>query len=162
MGFLSSGIFWAAIGAMIATTLACVGSAKGVGMASEAASGVVAEDPSKFGKMIVLQLLPGTQGLYGFVVTIMIFLNVGFLGGSGDITFVQGILYFAASLPVAFGGLFSAIAQGRAAVSGVSMVAKRPEESSKAIVSTTLVEFYALLSFIISFLAVFAIPNLGK
>ena len=49
MSILHSGIFWAAIGAALATALACIGSAKGVGMASEAASGVVAEDPSKFG-----------------------------------------------------------------------------------------------------------------
>lgn len=161
MEILTSGIFWAALGAALATTLACIGSAKGVGMASEAASGVVAEDPSKFGKMIVLQLLPGTQGLYGFVITVMIFLNIGILGGSADISLNQGLLYFASSLPIAFGGFFSALAQGRAAVSGVSLVAKRPEESSKAIVSTTLVEFYALLSFLISFLCVFAVSAIN-
>ena len=160
MTFLSSGIFWAMLGAGIATALACIGSAKGVGMASEAAAGVVAEDPSKFGKMIVLQLLPGTQGLYGFVITILILLQVGILGGSADITLNQGLIYFASSLPVALGGLFSANAQGRAAVGGISLVAKRPDESSKAIVSTTLVEFYALLSFLISFLAVFAVAGL--
>jgi V/A-type H+-transporting ATPase subunit K len=161
MEILTSGIFWASIGAALATLLACIGSAKGVGMASEAASGVVAEDPSKFGKMIVLQLLPGTQGLYGFVVTIIILMKIGILGGSADVTLNQGLLYFASSLPVAFGGFFSAISQGRAAVSGISLVAKRPEELSKAIVSTTLVEFYALLSFLISFLSVFAVSGLN-
>ena len=110
--------------------------------------------------MIVLQLLPGTQGLYGFVVTVMIFLNTGIIGGNYDISLTQGLLYFAASLPVAFGGLLSAIAQGRAAAAGISIVAKRPEESSKAIVSTTLVEFYALLSFLISILAVLPISGM--
>lgn len=160
MEFLTNGIFWTALGAAISVILSCIGSAKGVGMASEAASGVVAEDPSKFGKMIVLQLLPGTQGLYGFVITIMIMLNSGLLGGTPNVTLVQGALYFAAALPIAFGGLLSAIAQGRAAVSGISLVAKRPDESSKAIVSTTLVEFYAILSFLISILVVFAIPNI--
>lgn len=57
-------------------------------------------------------------------------------------------MYLAAALPVAIGGLSSAIFQGRTAVAGISIVAKRPSESSKAIISTTLVEFYALLSFI--------------
>lgn len=150
----ANGAFWAILGAALATALACIGSAKGVGIASEAASGVVAEDPSKFGKMIVLQLLPGTQGLYGFVVTIMIFLQIGVFGTLAEITLTQGLLYFAASLPIALGGLFSAIAQGRAAAAGVSIVAKNPSQSSKAIVSTTLVEFYALISFLISFLTV--------
>lgn len=148
------------LGAAVATLFACIGSAKGVGLASEAASGVVAEDPSKYGKLIVLQLLPGTQGLYGFVVTVMIFLGTNVFGGGTDVSVYQGLLYLAASLPVAFGGLFSGIAQGRAAVAGISIVAKRPSESSKAIVSTTFVEFYALLSFIVSFLAVMNIANL--
>ena len=154
MELFSNGAFWAILGAALATALACIGSAKGVGIASEAASGVVAEDPTKFGKMIVLQLLPGTQGLYGFVITIMIFLQIGVFGNIADITLIQGLLYFAASLPIALGGLFSAIAQGRAAAAGVSIVAKNPSQSSKAIVSTTLVEFYALISFLISFLTV--------
>lgn len=155
-----SGMFWAMLGASFATLFACIGSAKGVGLASEAASGVVAEDPSKFGKMIVLQLLPGTQGLYGFVVTVLIFVFTGVLGTPVDVSLTQGLLYFAASLPIAFGGLFSAIAQGRAAAAGISIVAKRPEESSKAIVSTTLVEFYALLSFLISILSILPIQNM--
>ncbi|MGN0172996.1 MAG: V-type ATP synthase subunit K [Acutalibacteraceae bacterium] len=160
MELLNSGLFWAILGGAFATLFACIGSAKGVGLASEAAAGVVAEDPSKFGKMIVLQLLPGTQGLYGFVVTVLIFVFTGILGTPADVTLQQGLLYFAASLPVAFGGLFSGIAQGRAAAAGVSIVAKRPEESSKAIVSTTLVEFYALLSFLISILAILPIQNI--
>lgn len=150
----TSGAFWAILGSAIATALACIGSAKGVGIASEAASGVVAEDPSKFGKMLVLQLLPGTQGLYGFVITIMIFLNIGVFGAIKDVTLLQGFLYFAASLPIALGGLFSGIAQGRAAASSISIVAKNPSQFSKAIVSTSLVEFYALISFLVSFLSV--------
>lgn len=89
----------------------------------------------------------------------MILLNVGVLGGSPDISTEKGLMYFAAALPVAFGGL-SAIFQGRAAAAGISIVAKRPSESSKAIISTTLVEFYALLSFIVSFLVVVAIPGI--
>ncbi|MGN0113996.1 MAG: permease, partial [Acutalibacteraceae bacterium] len=58
------------------------------------------------------------------------------------------------SLPIALGGLFSAIAQGRAAASSISIVAKNPTQFSKAIVSTSLVEFYALISFLVSFLSV--------
>ena len=161
MELFSSGLFWGLLGAAFAALFACIGSAKGVGLASEAAAGVVAEDPSKFSKMLVLQLLPGTQGLYGVVVTILIFLNIGVLGGNSDISLTQGLLYFCAALPVGFGGLFSGIAQGRAAAAGAAVVAKRPDEASKAIISTTLVEFYALLSFIVSFLSVISIPNLG-
>ncbi len=144
----------ALLGAALATIFAGIGSAKGVGMATEAGMGVLSEDPSKFGKMLVLELLPGTQGLYGFIVSFMMLLNIGILGGSMDLSLEKGILYLAAALPIAIGGLISGIAQGRAAVAGISLVAKREQEFSKAMVSTTLVEIYALLAFLVSLLSV--------
>ena len=57
-----NGIFLAILGAAIATVLAGIGSAKGVGSAAQTAMGVLSEDSSMFGKMLVLTLLPGTQG----------------------------------------------------------------------------------------------------
>ena len=155
------GMFFALTGAVLAVTLACVGSAKGVGIASEAAAAVIIDDPSKFAKLLILQLLPGTQGLYGLVVAVMILLKIGVLGGSANITLLAGLLYLVAGLPVGIGGLISAIAQARVAVTGITIVAKKPSESSKAIISATLVEFYALLSFISSFLMVMNIEKLG-
>lgn len=151
---MNLGMFFAILGAALAVGLAGMGSSKGVGIASEAASGVVANDPSKFGKMLVLQLLPGTQGLYGLIIAIMVMLNIGILGGEpiGDVG--AGLSYFAACLPIALGGYFSGKAQGRVCAAGCSLTAKRPEESSKAIVSASLIELYALLGFIVSFLMV--------
>jgi len=154
-------MFFALTGAVLAVTLACVGSAKGVGIASEAAAAVIIDDPSKFAKLLILQLLPGTQGLYGLVVAVMILLKIGVLGGSPNISLLAGLLYLVAGLPVGIGGLISAIAQARVAVTGITIVAKKPSESSKAIISATLVEFYALLSFISSFLMVMNIEKLG-
>ena len=156
-----TGVILALAGAALATILAGIGSAKGVGMATEAGMGVLAEDPSKFGKMLVLELLPGTQGLYGFIVSFMVMLNIGILGDKVEVTMTQGWLYLAACLPIALGGLFSAMAQGRAATAGVALVAKRPTEFSKAMVSTTLVEIYALLAFLVSLLSVLAVSRLG-
>ncbi len=151
---MTLGTALALLGAALATICAGIGSARGVGMATEAGMGVLSEDPSKFGKMLVLELLPGTQGLYGFIVSFMILLNIGILGGSMDISTFKGAMYLAASLPIAVGGLVSGIAQGRAAVAGIGLVAKREQEFSKAMVSTTLVEIYALLAFLISLLSV--------
>lgn len=150
------GLFFALAGSAIAVILAGIGSAKGVGMVAEASAGVVVEDASKFTKLLILQVLPGTQGLYGFVVSIMILLNL-----NAEMSFLTGLLYFIAALPIAFGGLFSALAQARVATSGVNIIAKKPNESGKAITSAALVEFYALLSFIISILAVVNIPGYG-
>ena len=147
-------MFYALLGAAIAVILSGMGSSKGVGIASEAAGGVLADDPSKFGKLLVLQLLPGTQGLYGLIVGVMVLLNTGILGGEVVTETAVGLQYLAACLPIAFGGYFSAGAQGRVCAVGVNLTAKRPEESSKAIVSASLIELYALLGFIVSFLMV--------
>ena len=154
------GIFLALFGAVLAIILPCIGSSKGVGLASESANGLIAVDPNKFGKLLVLQLLPGTQGLYGFIIAIMIILNTGLLKGSVSIKASSGSLYFLASLTIAFGGLFSAIYQGRVCATGVNIIAKQEQSSSKAIVSASLVELYALLCFIISFLIIININKL--
>lgn len=148
------GMVFALLGAAFAVIFAGMGSSKGVGIASEAAGGVLMDDPSKFGKLLVLQLLPGTQGLYGLIVGVMVLLNVGILGGDLVTEWTVGLQYFVACLPIAFGGYFSAISQGRVCAVGVNLTAKRPEESSKAIVSASLIELYALLGFIVSFLVV--------
>lgn len=153
------GSVYALLGVAIAVFLSGMGSAKGVGIASEAASGVVTEDPSKFGKLLVLQLLPGTQGLYGLIIGVMVMLNIGILGGEAVKSTAEGLMYLASCLPIAIGGYFSAACQGKVAVAGCSLVAKKPAEASKAIVSASLVEMYALLAFIVSFLLVI---NVGK
>ena len=47
------GMVYALLGAAIAVILAGMGSAIGVGIAGQAASGVVTEDPSKFAKVLI-------------------------------------------------------------------------------------------------------------
>ena len=73
---MTQGVVLALIGAAIATFLAGIGSAKGVGKATEVGMGVLSENSSMFGKLLVLELLPGTQGLYGFIISFMILINI--------------------------------------------------------------------------------------
>ena len=143
------GFIFGALGVALAVGLSGIGSAKGVGLAGEAVSGLLTEQPEKFGKALILQLLPGTQGLYGFVVGLMIMFSL-----SKDTTLAQGLYYLFASLPIAIAGLFSGIAQGRAAAASVQILAKKPEHNTKGIVLTAMVETYALLGFVISLLLV--------
>lgn len=151
----------ATIGAALAVILSGMGSAKGVGMVGEAGAGVVTEDPSKFGQILVLQLLPGTQGIYGIITAFLILSNIGIIGGAGDpISWQTGLLYFGAAMPIAIVGYFSAILQARVAAAGVSIVAKKPEEMSKAITFSAMVETYAVFALLISLLAVFGIAAL--
>lgn len=145
----NGGLIFAALGVALAVGLSGIGSAKGVGLVGEAASGLVTEEPEKFGKALVLELLPGTQGLYGFVVGLMIM-----FGLSTDTSVTQGLYLLFASLPVGIAGLFSGIAQGKAAASSVAILAKKPEHNTKGIVLTAMVETYALLGFVTSLLLV--------
>ncbi len=150
---LSSGQFLAILGAAIAAGLAGMGSAKGTSLGGQAAAGVISEDPSKFGKLLVLQLLPGTQGLYGFIIAFLILTKAGLLGSGVELTAAQGLQFLAAGIPIGIVGFYSAIYQGKAAAAGVSLVAKKPDELGKAITFAAIVETYALLGLLVSFLA---------
>lgn len=152
MEFLNSigGLAFALFGAGLAAALSGVGSAKGTGIAGEAGAGLLCEDPSKFGKVMILQVLPGTQGLYGLVVWFFAIFRMGLLSGTADLTVAQGMAYFAACMPMALGGLLSAIAQGRVAAGAINVLAKKPDDWAKGMVLCTVVEFYAILSLLAS------------
>ncbi len=158
MSFLESfgGLALALLGSGLAVGLSCVGSAKGTGIAGEAGTGLLSEDPSKSGKVMVLQLLPGTQGLYGMVVWFFALIRMDFMGNAaavaGSMTVQQGLAFFAACMPMAIGGLLSAIAQGRVAAGSINILAKKPDDWSKGLILCGIVEFYAILSLLASML----------
>ncbi len=127
--------------------MAGIGSAIGVAIAGQAASGVVTEEPSRFVPALVLQALPGTQGIYGFVIAFMLLGKLDLIH-----TTAQGWLFLLAALPVFLGGLISAVYQGKVCASAINMIAKRPDELAKGIIFAVVVEFYAILSFLASFL----------
>ena len=141
----NGGIVMATLGAALATLLAGIGSAKGVGIVGEVATGLMSEEPEKFGKSLVLQLLPGTQGLYGFVIGLMV---LGKL--KPEMTLQTGLGILMACLPIAIAGYGSAIAQGRVAASGISLLAKYEEQNTKGIIYSVMVETYALVAFVVS------------
>ena len=151
---MNYGLAIALFGAALATFLPGWGSAKGVGLVGKAASGVVAEDPSKFGQTLLLQALPATQGIYGLLIAFRVLLKVGMVGGSGavEVPFLTGLYIFLACLPIAIVGFFSAFHQGSVAAAGIGVVAKRPEEVSKAMIYAAMVETYAVLALLVSFL----------
>lgn len=155
------GIVFAILGAVSAALFAGMGSAKGVGMGGEAGAGIVTEDPSKFGKVLILQLLPGTQGIYGLLIAFITLSQIGVLGGSSDISLAKGLLYFAACLPMAIVGYTSAIRQARASVASMGILAKKPEQFGKAMIFPAMVETYAILALLISMLAVNGVTGLN-
>lgn len=154
-----SGIVFALLGVAVAVGMAGMGSAWGVGVAGQAAAGVVTEDPSKFAKVLLLQLLPGTQGIYGLLVGFITLSKIGLLGGGAqmDMSITQGLLYFAACLPIGMVGLVSAKFQGQTSAASIGIVAKKPEQFGKAMLFPAMVETYAILALLISILAVSAL-----
>lgn len=154
-GFFSDfgGLAIALLGGGLAAALCCAGSARGTGVAGEAGTGLLSEDPSKFAKVMILQVLPGTQGLYGFVIWFLVLSKIGMLGGGiAEISVEQGLQILGACLPIAIAGGISAPAQGRVAAGSINLLAKKPNDWFKGVMLCAIVEFYAILSLLASFL----------
>lgn len=157
---MTIGTVIALIGASLGTILPGIGSVLGVQMCGKAAAGVTSEKPELFGKLLVLQILPGTQGLYGFLTTFIFMINAGILGGASEafnMSMQTGWAYFVVFLPIAVNGLISAIFQGKVATAGIMMTAKQPDASGKGITMAVLVETYAILSLIVSIIFIFSL-----
>jgi V/A-type H+-transporting ATPase subunit K len=153
------GLTFALVGAALAVFLSGIGSAIGLAAASKAATGVLSEKPERYGTLMLLVLLPSTQGLYGFIVGLMVVMKIGLIAGNpAAVTWPQGLQLLAACLPVAVAGWVSGIQQGRTGAAGILMAAKRPEMAFKAgVIYAAMIELYAILGFLISFLVVKAI-----
>jgi V/A-type H+-transporting ATPase subunit K len=150
---MALGFTLAVFGGALAVVLGGIGSAIGVGLAGQASSGVMSEDPEKFGSYLLLVALPGTQGIYGFLSAFLVILKLGLTTGAlASTTIYQGWQILIACLPVAFAGLVSGIHQGKVCASGVYMVAKQPKDLMKPVIMAALVETYAVLGLLITIL----------
>lgn len=144
------GTFFTALGAAFAVFSSGIGSSRGCGMVGKAAAGIVTEEPEKFGKALILQLLPGTQGLYGFIIGLLIALKL-----SDPLNVSQGAYLLFASLPVGIVGYKSAIYQAEVATAGLQILAKNPSQNTKGIIFAAIVETYAILGFVASIILLF-------
>ena len=155
-----SGFHWALLGAALAALGGGIGSSIGITYVSKIASGILTEDPDKFGPLLPLVAIPGTQGFYGLITAILVVFFFGLITGKGpDLTAAQGLQIFLACLPVVFGTLISAIYQGLTSVGAAGMVAKRSEEAGKALILPALVETYALLSLVVTIILLVSIQR---
>ena len=153
-----SGFHWALLGAASAAIGGGIGSAIGITYINAVASGVLVEDPDKFGPLLPLCAIPGTQGIYGFITAVLVVFFFGIFGGEGSkIAGKVGMQIFFACQPVAWVCCFSAIYQGLSSASAAGMVAKRTEEAGKALILPALVETYAALSLIITIILLLSV-----
>jgi len=135
------------IGIFMAIVLPGIGSAKGGAMIGKAAAALISEQPEKFGQSLVLYMMSASQGLYGFIIGFLIFMNLGLDDG---LTFVIALRCFAAGAIIGFAGLFTAIHQSVAATAGIQILAKKPEHSTKGVIYAAMIETYAIFAFVIS------------
>jgi len=145
------GLILSILGAALAVGFSGIGSSIGVGLAGQAANGVLTEDPDKFGTMLLLVALPGTQGIYGFLTGFLVAIKVGLLTGKIPvISFSQGLSIFFACVPIMLAGWISAIHQGKVCAAGIAVAAKKPEATMKAMIYGVMVETYAVLGLLAS------------
>ena len=152
-----SGVDWALIGGGVAAILGGIGSLIGITIASATVSGIVTEDGEKFGKLLPLAAMPSTQGIYGFIAAVLVLIFFNLLGGESTLTGTQGFAVFLACMPVAFLCMIAAIYQGKTAAAAAGIVARRSEDSGKALIFPALVETYAVLSLIVTVLMLTAL-----
>ena len=148
----------AMVGAALAVALPAIGSAFGMSWVQQAAAGVVSEEPKKFGKTLILQLIPSSAALYGFVVAFLIMLNTSIMGpGYGQ---NEGMMILVVSLPIALVGLFGTLMQAKVCVAGVRMVGKDESLGGRALTMGVFIELFILFALIVSVLSVFGIETL--
>ncbi len=156
--FTSLGTAYALLGAVIAVALAGAGSAIGLQISGTAQAGVLSVNPKLFSKTVVIQVLPATQGIYGMVVAFLAFLNTSIMSGTpADYNVETGMAVLLVCLGIGVGGLVSAIFQGKAAAGWINAISKKSELSGRSLIVVGMIETYALLSFVISLLAVIGI-----
>lgn len=143
------------IGIALCVLLCGIGSALGLYKTGSAAAGVLGENPKKFGKVLVLVLLPATQGIYGFIIGIIA------SGSIGALTMEQGWALFGAVMPMAISGLITGIFQGKSAVNCIYAVGKQDSLGGKLIIYPAMIEFYAILGLIISIMVVPMVTAVG-
>jgi len=146
-------------GAGLAVGLGCSGSGKGIGIASQAAAGVISEKPYLFGQLLVMLALPGTQGFYSFITAIMIFMRTGLIAGQWTASVSTGVGLFFVGVGVGIAEYITAVWQGEASAAGIALVARRAEESGRAILFPAMVETYAVVSLLAGILTIIWITN---
>lgn len=140
------------MGIAVCVLLCGIGSALGLYKTGSSAAGVLGENPKKFGKVLVLVLLPATQGIYGFIIGIIASGNIAALE-----TVEQGWALFGAVLPMAISGLVTGIFQGKSAANCIYAVGKQDSLGGKLIIYPAMIEFYAILGLIISIMVIGAV-----
>ncbi len=158
-GSITWGVAFVMLAAALPAILGFIGSALGMATAGKAAAGVVAEKPDLFGKLLLMQALPGSQGIYGLVISFLVLQFSGVLGASElpNVSNMSGVLYLLASLPLAISAIASAILQGKVAANGILSIAKDGTLVGKVLLFAAMIETWAIFGFLITVILLLSI-----
>lgn len=150
---INTGLVIALLGVAISALLGPIGSTIGMSKAGKAASGVLPEKPELYGRALVIQAIPGTQAIYGFLVAVLFLSSLGIVGGElATLSTAEGLAYLMAALPVSAVGLASGIYQGKVAASAITMAGKNTELATRGMILAAMVETAQLLALLVSVL----------
>ncbi len=152
------GIILVFAAAAVSAILGFVGSAIGMGVAGQAAAGVASEKPELFGKLLLMQSLAGSQGIYGLVGAFLILNFAGVFAGE-TVSTAAGWQFVMAALPIGIAGMFSGILQGRVSASGILMIARDASRVAQAMILSAMIETWAIFGVLISFIL---LTSIGK
>jgi len=145
------GLTFSILGALVAVCLGGLGSSLGIKNAGQKAAGVLAEKPNLFGSLIVLTALPGSQGIYGLLIAIMILSNIGVMGGEvAALSTTTGVAFLIAGTIIGVLGLVSAVAQSRVVAASMGALARDESVTGGAIILSVLIETYAIFGLLIA------------
>jgi len=152
------------LGCALAIGIAGIASAIGLSLAGSSAVAVTAEKPELFGKLLVLQVLPMTQSVYGLLTAILLMMGAGFLGGfkllSGPEGALMGMGAVWIGIAVGLTGL-SAINQGMVASSSISAVGRNPDVAARGIIFTVMPETIAIFGLLVGILLMVGLGFIG-
>ena len=135
------------VGPALALALPAIGASIGCGIAGVTSHAVMSRVDEGHAKFLGLSAVPASQMIYGFVLMLLLSQSVK----SGGVSPLSAI---------AIGGgsgsaiMLAAIYQGKACVSAILAVAKKPSVFGKTFVAIGIVESFALFSFVFALLLI--------
>lgn len=149
------------LGCAIAVGISGISAATGLTFSGTAAVAVAAEKPNVSGsKLLVLQVLPMTQSVYGLLTAILMLMGAGLLSGSTSAAMSNPIVGPSAifiGIVIALTST-SAINQGIIAASGINAIGRNPDVFSKGVIYAVTTETMAIFGLLT---AIFMMVGLG-
>lgn len=133
------------LGIGLAMGIAGIASSAGIGIAGSTASGAAAEKPDLKVKMMMLESLPMTQGVYGLVISIFLLRALG----NASVMSQQAVGFAGLAVGITYGlSSISAVPQGIIASSSISATARNSEIFGFSMIYTVISETLALFGLI--------------